>query len=609
MASGAIAVAARAARVAVGRAALVDGIASAGTSSSRSGGGACSGCAAVACGRLRGASASAGAAAAEGSSGLGGAFAAGDSGRSSTDDAGDADGGGNHGSDHGAFDNLSKRIHRGYKFDRMFQGQGLSPQMILEMDAIAMMSTKTQTVPYSVMDKIVRLLKDFGEKRSLERYGRYMLKKVRSRTSAEPPRVLSSLFLPEQDDDQFGPVAKLRNNPIFKDLFDHAGMSAMDDATLRRLGVANMEEKRHKLFQMFWSPEAALTYVAHRYPAVWACNFRVLQELRRRAPDFRPRRVLDYGAGPAPSLATAQDIWEGGFEAAVAIEPSEIMTQVGEYLLADTGLPPVQWRRCLYDDMTEKFDLITVSFVQMEIRGQESRDALIKQLWNRLSPGGVLVLLEQGSPTGFRFMHHTRELLISRIGADNFHFVAPCPHEGMCPVAITGRDWCHFSQRVKRTPHKVYCKGARHRDLEEVKFSFLCIRKGPGPRTRYASEKEAPTPEEKSYFWPRVLFPPIKAGQHVLIDVCSAPQNFERLSVSKSKPHHFGYRWSRKAMWGDLFRYPKRVMRPEARQYIGEQTREHLDRLAKKAWKALKWEEHEPGFRQEKEQDMRFYGR
>lgn len=64
-----------------------------------------------------------------------------------------------------------------------------------------------------------------------------------------------------------------------------------------------------------------------------------------------------------------------------------------------------------------------VSQVQMDIRGQHSRDALIKRLWNRLTDDGILVLVENGTPTGFRFMHHTRELFINRLGTDKFHFV------------------------------------------------------------------------------------------------------------------------------------------------------------------------------------------
>ena len=423
-----------------------------------------------------------------------------------------------------------------------------------------------------------------------------------------------------------------------QDLFEHGGANLLDDSTLQRLAVAHKEDKRHVLYQMFWSPEAALTYLAHRYPATWAANFRVLYELHRRAPDFRPRRVMDYGAGPAPSLTAVQEragaliimflmgvgcafrvpsrffywveeeIWPNVMEYATAIEPSEHMTQLGKYLTTDLEMPAIHWQRCLYDSVEEPMDLIVASYMQMEVKGQESRDALVKRLWSRLRPGGVLVLIEPGTPTGFRFMHHTRELLISRVGAEHFHFVAPCPHEGMCPLALTGRDWCHFSQRVRRTPHRVYCKGSRRRFMEEEKFSFLCIRRSVGPRSLYSCEEHAPTAHEKSYFWPRIMFPVIKAGGHTLVDICTAPQNFERISVSRSKAHSFGYRWSRKAMWGDLWRFPKRVARPEARLYIAEKTREHLDRLAKRAWKALKWEENEPGFDKEKARDQQFYG-
>lgn len=61
-----------------------------------------------------------------------------------------------------------------------------------------------------------------------------------------------------------------------------------------------------------------------------------------------------------------------------------------------------------------------------------------------------------------------------------------------------------------------------------------------GPRQKYSKEEDALTAAERSYFWPRLLMPPIKAGGHTLVDACSAPNNFERLSVSKAKPHTMG---------------------------------------------------------------------
>lgn len=185
------------------------------------------------------------------------------------------------------FAGLSKTIHRGFKFDRMFQSDDVDPETLVMLDQVAMMSMKTQEVPAPIMDKIVTLLHEFAKKKDLERYGRYLLKKTRSRTSAETPSVLSSWFLPEQHGNDSGPLAKLKKNPAFKDLFDHAGVGQMDDSALRRLAAANKEERRHVLYQVFWSPEASLAYLAHRFPASWAANLRVLYEIARRAPNFR----------------------------------------------------------------------------------------------------------------------------------------------------------------------------------------------------------------------------------------------------------------------------------------------------------------------------------
>jgi len=513
--------------------------------------------------------------------------------------------------EHEAFSTLSSSIHRGFKFDRMFESDEVTPQKVLELDQMAMLSLKTQDVPFAIKSKIVRMLRDFGQKRDLEQYGKYMVKRIRSRTATEVPSVLSSQFLPETESEDGGPIARLRKNPIFKDLFAHAGTTSLDDSSLSRLAKAHTQDRRSRLFQMFWSPEAALTYLAHRYPATWVANFRILHELARRAPDFKPVRVLDYGAGPAPSLAAVQEVWPGVIEQAIAIEPSEHMTQLGKAITESIPLPEVSWQRCLYDEGTHKSDLIIASYVQMEVRGQASRDALVKQLWNRLDYGGVLVLIEPGTPTGFRFMHHARELLIARIGAENFHFVAPCPHEGMCPMALTGKDWCHFAQRVRRTPHYVYNKGATKNFLEEEKYSYLVIRKKPGPRQLLSSESDATTAHEKSYFWPRIVLPAIRAGKHTLVDVCSGPEKFERISISKSRPHSFGYRWSRKAMWGDLWRFPKRVARPEARAYIPEETRKHKDRLAQRAHRTLKWkdsQEESKNYEEERHREQQFYG-
>ncbi|CAD7964222.1 unnamed protein product [Amoebophrya sp. A25] len=709
----------------------------------------------------------------------------------------------------------------------------------LAEDRVAVTSLRSVQLLPSIRERISRLLQDFGNKRDLQRHGRYIQDIMRSRSSAEIPARLASRFLPEFDDGE-SPMDRIVKDPAYqaairgqeyKDLSspslaeedenkidnldeDHVEASTRSDsddhshsatkrskpnkyedifadedenndeetstsddemdgnkssgvrppktmAYLTRLARAHADDSHHKLYQMFWSPEAALAYLGERYQGAYASNMRILHEVRLRCLGFNPKRVLDYGSGPAPSVAAALRIFDT-VEEVVLVEPSAHMVQLGQHILKDytsgpqfqhyfdarklqdeeeqdfleTGVdeqelspeeeeaevartlddedgfrvasgaglagdhegsigtrgdessdadplaqpsrssysnpysgtskrrplrvpPKLQWQSCLYDERTtgvapeRRFDLITLSYVQMDIKGQPSRDMLIRNLWNRLAPGGVLMLVERGTPTGFRFMHHTREMFIEEMGTQHFHFVAPCPHESMCPLAVTGRDWCHFSQRVGRLSPKVYCKGSRAKNMENEKFSFLAIRRGPGPRVRYASEKQCPTAEEKSYFWPRVVFPSIKRGGHVLMDVCSRctkgctsisssssgtgtddhsksagcgsvsgrsgstakdtsattsstsafgsttsssssgnkevveSSRFERISTSKAKAHLFGFRFSRQCMWGDLWRYPKRVNRAEARAYITDDTRQHLDRLAKKAIQAM----------------------
>merc|ERR1712137_595724 len=99
------------------------------------------------------------------------------------------------------------------------------------------------------------------------------------RTSTEIPKTLQSLFLPEHEEEDGGALARLRRNPAFKDLFTHTGGIELDQALMDQIAVAHEHDQRHKIFQMSWSPEAALTYLAHRYAPTWAVNYRVMFEL------------------------------------------------------------------------------------------------------------------------------------------------------------------------------------------------------------------------------------------------------------------------------------------------------------------------------------------
>jgi ribosomal protein RSM22 (predicted rRNA methylase) len=62
--------------------------------------------------------------------------------------------------------------------------------------------------------------------------------------------------------------------------------------------------------------------------------------------------------------------------------------------------------------------------------------------------------------------------------------VAPCAHDGVCPMDKTGQ-WCHFSQRLERNSAQRITK--RHgtlplRAYEDEKFSFVVLRRGTRPQ-------------------------------------------------------------------------------------------------------------------------------
>eukprot|EP00916_Digyalum_oweni_P006593 GHVL01011265.1.p2 GENE.GHVL01011265.1~~GHVL01011265.1.p2 ORF type:complete len:500 (-),score=134.67 GHVL01011265.1:1835-3133(-) len=405
---------------------------------------------------------------------------------------------------------------------------------------------------------------------------------MRSRSSSDIPRKLPSRFVEDEENEKRLEREEFSKKPELHEISQHFNVEKLlpTVSEITKLAIAQADDKKHKYYKMTYSPEGAIAIVALRYPAMYASLYRILYEISKRCINFKPTSLLEYSAGAAPGTIAAQHIFPDSFNDILCVEESKYLSQIGEYLTCD--YPSVYWQSCLYDNI-KKYDIVICAWKMMEMNDQDSRNILIKKLWNRVNTGGVLILLEKGTPTGFRYMHVAREIFIGDLGSDKFHFIAPCPHESVCPFALTGRDWCHFSQKWLKLPHPVYRLGSKAKTEKEERFSYLSIRKGPGPRSLYYDENEAPTVEEKSYFWPRLVSPPILSGRHVLMDVCSRPNNFQRISATKCRPHSFGYQFARNSMWGDLWHFSKKVDRLAARQYIPEKSQDHIERIAKKA--------------------------
>lgn len=244
-------------------------------------------------------------------------------------------------------------------------------------------------------------------------------------------------------------------------------------------------------------------YVAARMPAVYGAVHRVLSEVSTRLPDFTPSRVLDYGSGPGTVLWAMREVWPDALEHVNLVEPSRAMTTACRTLLQDVeNLPLIKVHPSLalfsrgLRKSTRPHDLVVASYALGELLTPSERVTVVRQLWALTSD--VLVLIEPGTPQGSRTVRESRAHILQlekkklrREGAGGAFVVAPCPHDGQCPMDKTS-NWCHFIQRLERTTSqrvtKRHSKPTPLRAYEDEKFSFVVLRRGARPIVPYPLE-------------------------------------------------------------------------------------------------------------------------
>ncbi|KAG6497917.1 hypothetical protein ZIOFF_045825 [Zingiber officinale] len=150
-----------------------------------------------------------------------------------------------------------------------------------------------------------------------------------------------------------------------------------------------------------------------------------------------------------------------------------------------------------------------LSYALGEIPSLSDRITILRQLWDLTQD--VLVLLEPGTPHGSKIITQMRSYILwmenrkcrKKLGLSNSissdvksivrqddmlkdgaFVVAPCPHDGRCPLENTGK-YCHFVQRLERTTsQRAYkrSKGEPLRGFEDEKFCFVALRRGSRPQ-------------------------------------------------------------------------------------------------------------------------------
>ncbi|KAF2073375.1 hypothetical protein CYY_005320 [Polysphondylium violaceum] len=358
----------------------------------------------------------------------------------------------------------------------------------------------------------------------------------------------------------------------------------------------------------------ALAYISHRLPGVYGCTHRVFSEIATRAPNFKPKTMLDFGSGPGTVIWSAREIWGESLEKIRAVEPSSFMIDVAKKMLeGDTN--DIRWTQFLNTNArgaaglsgreipeNEQSDLVVASYVLSELPDQATRERVVKDLWAYVKPTGMLVLVEPGTPIGFGLIKESRQMLIDlppqsltvhkSVKAQVF---GPCPHSNQCPMGHN--SWCHFSQRIVRPVFQKLAKGPQSTvPFEDEKYSYIAMTKLvestiPNQLDKqigiYGQENLQPTKE-----WSRLIEAPLKRGGHVIMDVCTPDVDIKRATVARSHGRQM-YKEARKSFWSDAFKLDKdkvdwmiaRIQKRGGEEAEAEQLKKQLEEAAAKKQK------------------------
>jgi len=268
----------------------------------------------------------------------------------------------------------------------------------------------------------------------------------------------------------------------------------------------------------------ALAYALARMPATYAAVAEALGRFAEAHPDFAPRTLLDAGSGPGSASFAAAAAFSSLSRFALVDRNGPLLALAAT--LAASALPDggasVRAVELLGGDDLPEADLVIASYVLAETPASAQTDMALR-LWR--AAGRALLIVEPGTPDGFRRLRDIRNTLISA-GA---HVAAPCTHANACPMI--GEDWCRFLARVQRTrDHKLLKRGAR--PFEDEPYAYLAFTRDP-PTARPGR---------------RIVGRPIDAKAGVTLDLCG-PEGRTQLAVaSRDRPR---YKEASRLRWGD----------------------------------------------------------
>jgi ribosomal protein RSM22 (predicted rRNA methylase) len=294
---------------------------------------------------------------------------------------------------------------------------------------------------------------------------------------------------------------------------------------LQNLSGEGLRENAEKLTEAYRHGRSSAhidlaAYLTARMPATYAAIRRVLGEV---AQNFAPKSILDVGAGPGTASWAALACWPE-IAQVTQVEADARFSKLAQELAGQSGLPALANAKFIKSRMAEdatKADLVIAAYVFAELEERAAGEAALK-LWGQTEGG--LVIIEPGTPRGHTRIRNAGSALLDA-GA---HMLGPCTHANTCPMS--GKDWCHFTQRLQRSREHMHAKAATV-PYEDEPFSWIAV-----SRVKFELAKA------------RVIAPPVITKIAVSLKLCSAEGITEQQIASRDKQ---AYKQAKRLEWGD----------------------------------------------------------
>ncbi|KAG8760224.1 37S ribosomal protein S22 [Serendipita sp. 396] len=251
-----------------------------------------------------------------------------------------------------------------------------------------------------------------------------------------------------------------------------------------------------------------LAYAVITLPGQVSAIQSILHELKVRLPlDWSVNTVLDFGSQTGAAFWSTLTFFgkqiegwdnqetlvkETSLKRYIGFDNRRGLTSVAERIGSDasTGECNVMHRQFWRD--LDEFDLEQIrmdkekclaisAFVLSQLPTPAARKQLVKEMWE--SEAETMIIVDQGTVDGFRAVADAREYLLrlgnAKSNEPGAHVVAPCAHDGKCPLRDTP-DRCSFRQRFQRPDFQRKTKHAKN-SFEDVYYSYTVIKRGRRP--------------------------------------------------------------------------------------------------------------------------------